>query len=68
MLTMMLHRYYMQALLYLKIATAAYYKARESPSTEMTVFLKKAHKYLEISHNSIKNAKVDITTPASALP
>jgi tetratricopeptide (TPR) repeat protein len=50
-------KYYMQALLYLKIATAAYYKARESPSTEMTVFLKKAHKYLEISHNSIKNAK-----------
>jgi hypothetical protein len=65
---MTLHRYYMQALLYLKIATAAYYKARESPSTEMTVFLKKAHKYLEISHNSIKNAKVVITTPASALP
>jgi len=50
-------RYYMQALIYLKIATAAYYKARESLPAEMTINLKKAQKYLEISRTSIKTAK-----------
>lgn len=50
-------RYYMQALLYLKVATAAYYKARESPANEMGFNLQNAHKYLEISYNSIKTAK-----------
>lgn len=57
-------KYYMQALLYLKVATAAYYKARESTASEMSFNLQKAQKYLEISYNSIKNAKEQETKDA----
>ncbi len=43
----------MQALVYLKIATAAFYKVRESADVDLS----KAHKYLERSCASIKLAK-----------